>query len=182
MPEFKVYLHELYCKAKRIPNVHDCFLIECVEERTGKQAFDTPWHAQFFGPLRGAWGDLTREEWNYNWGWNRKTDNTIRIEGTCDSVNHPIALKFRWREGYPKTDGIEILPCWGEKPKISEWRYNRCYWCGKHIEGFVGDCPGRRLNAIAESVLKGDPLEQNLKAINLWHKKESPFGDAGRMQ
>jgi hypothetical protein len=105
-------------------------------------------------------GDVSLEDWE------RYFDNY-----------EDVSLRFRWGEGMPKENGIEMLPHqgYGSYPR-------ECKWCKDQIDHTMLDCPVRRLQALATALKGGEAPDEHVNAIDLWHPTQEQRKHAKQME
>jgi len=151
MPTLTLTIEELPTRYKEIPQVEDCH-IEAVwieGEPDMEDLWVPPLYASRFHPLTMLQEDGAEDLDQ----WERYFD-----------VYENVSLRFRWGEGNPKIEKVEMLPHEGYGSYKRE-----CRWCMKEIGHTMYDCPVRRLQALATALKGGEAPDEHVTAIDLWH-------------
>ena len=172
MPELVLTVLELRKRHAEIPVAEDCYLVdawgggykegEVPKDHEGFYGIYPVFHHQV-DPLGGA-RDFDEETWEYQYGGK----GGFRMGQGSPTLSHPVYLKFRWGEGHPLVDGVQMLIHSKSRTYPLDW----CNICGKTMPVGPQDCAVLRLKALAIAVESEDSkaISSHLKAVELWHQ------------
>lgn len=169
MPTLTLTIEELPARYKEIPDVDDCHVeavwIEDVPD--AQDLWTPPLFPRRFAPLKILREDLGKGDDEKELDkWRRAFDEY-----------EDVSLRFRWGEGMPRGNGVEMLPHQGYGSYKRE-----CKWCKDVIYHTMLDCPVRRLQALATALKNGEAPDEHVKAIDLWHPTQEQRDWAKRME